>query len=277
MGKEKTKSADNGNSDAEQPAAGTRLSAPEIYRNVLVLAKEELDRPLSALFWSALTAGLVIGFSFLAAAYLTELAPAGWKSAAGAVGYPLGFIFVVLARNQLFTENTLEPIIPLLNEPTRKMFRQVLYLWGAILLGNLLGALLFAALLVHTPMIDPAFRGALDLVADHSTSGGAGRVLYLSVFGGWLLALMTWLIAATRATGAQLVMVWLTTAPISAFGFRHSIVGAVEAFYRAFAGSVAWDAALLRFTLPAVIGNIIGGVLFVALLNHAQVNARRES
>jgi formate/nitrite transporter FocA (FNT family) len=88
---------------------------------------------------------------------------------------------------------------------------------------------------------------------------------------------MAWLISSTHATGAQLAMVWLTTAPISAFGFRHSIAGAAEAFYRAFAGLSTWSEATLEFLVPAVVGNVIGGVLFVALLNHGQVAADSKS
>jgi formate/nitrite transporter FocA (FNT family) len=68
----------------------------------------------------------------------------------------------------------------------------------------------------------------------------------------------------------------LTTAPIAAFGFRHSIAGSVEAFWRAARGTATWAAMLGDFVVPAVIGNVVGGVLLVALLNHGQVNAGEE-
>jgi len=87
---------------------------------------------------------------------------------------------------------------------------------------------------------------------------------------------MAWLIASTQATGAQIAMVWMTTAPIAAFGFRHSIAGGVEAFYAAFARVESWSRATLGFIVPAVLGNIIGGLLLVALLNHGQVAAERN-
>jgi formate-nitrite transporter family protein len=259
------------------PTIGTRLTAREIYDNVRLTAEEELKRPNLALFWSALAAGLVIGFSFLAGAYLKTIAPEALKDAAVAAGYPLGFIFVVLARNQLFTENTLEPIIPLLHRPSWPLFVRLLQLWILILVGNLLGTLVFAGLLGLTPMVEPSLGGVLREVAHHSTNGGAWRVLYRGVFGGWLVALMTWLIASTRATGAQIIMVWLTTAPIAAFGFRHSIAGSVEAFYLAFIHATGWGQTILDFTIPSIAGNIIGGFLFVALLNHGQVAADRKA
>jgi formate/nitrite transporter FocA (FNT family) len=261
-----------------QPVTGTRLTAWEIYHNVRIAAEEEMKRPPSALFWSALTCGLVIGFSFLAGGYLTTLAPSSWGTAAKALGYPLGFIFVVLARNQLFTENTLEPIIPLLHRPSRDTLRHLLELWAVVLVGNLIGTLIFALLVARTTMIaGPALERTLADMAREGTSGGFGLVLYQAIYGGWLIALMAWLLSATPATGAQLAIIWLTTAPIAAFGFHHSIAGSVDAFYLAWTGLAGWKQVWLGFVIPAVIGNIIGGVLLVALLNHGQIMAGRKA
>ncbi len=262
---------------SEGPAVGTRFTADEIYENVRVAAEEELRRPAAALFWSAIAAGLIIGFSFFAGAYLAMLVPEHLAHAAAAAGYPLGFIFVVLARNQLFTENTLEPIIPLLNKPTWKTVRQLLSLWAVVLVGNLIGALIFAWVAARTPMVGPDLRRALEHLAESATSGGFMDTAYRSIFAGWLIALMAWLVASTRSTGAQVLLIWLTTASISAFGFRHSIAGSVEAFFRTITGTAAWGDMIFGFLIPAVIGNIIGGVILVALLNHGQVHAGRAA
>jgi formate/nitrite transporter FocA (FNT family) len=193
-----------------------------------------------------------------------------------AVGYPLGFIFVVLARNQLFTENTLEPVIPLLRYPSFGILKRVLSLWAVVLIGNLSGAFAFALFVQRTPLIDGELNYSLIRTAEIATAGGFWLVAYKAIFGGWLIALMAWLIASTHYTGAQVVLIWLTTAPIAAFGFKHSIAGAVEAFYLAFAGA-SWQAMIFDFIVPAIIGNIIGGVFLVAILNHGQVAADNAS
>jgi formate/nitrite transporter FocA (FNT family) len=252
-------------------SVGTRMSADEIYDNVADAAEEELERPASALIWSAIAAGLTIGFSFFAAAFLSSLASDRFARAAAAAGYPLGFIFVVLARNQLFTENTLEPILPLLRQPTWTTLRKVLGLWGAVLGGNIVGGLAIASLAARTAVFEPGLAAPLLRLAREATEGGFGTVAYKAIFAGWLIALMAWLIASTHSTFAQVVLVWLSTAPIAAFGFRHSIAGAVEAFYRAFAGDASWGRMLGEFIVPAVLGNIFGGVFLVALLNYGQV------
>jgi formate/nitrite transporter FocA (FNT family) len=257
--------------DTTTPATGTRLSAAEIHENVRVAAEEEMRRPARDLAWSAIAAGLTIGFSFLAAAYLTLWVPPAFAPLAIAAGYPLGFIFVVQARNQLFTENTLEPVIPFLQRRDRATLVGVFRLWTIVLVGNLAGAFAFGVLAAHTPLLDGPMQRALLSVATQGTSGGFGMVVYRAIFGGWLVALMAWLVSSTRATGAQVLYIWITTAPIAAFGFRHSIAGAVEAFYLAISGAATWGAMIGAFLIPAIIGNVIGGVVLVALLNHGQV------
>lgn len=258
------------------PHVGTRLSAAEIHDNVKESAEEEMRRPADELAWSAVGAGLTMGFSFIAAAYLSSLAPEQLKHAAAAVGYPLGFIFVVLARSQLFTENTLDPVIPLLHERSMPTLVRTLRLWAIVLAGNMVGALVFGVVAARTSMLPETLRESLHTVAATSTEGGFWLVAFKAIFGGWLVALMAWLIASTRSTGAQIVLIWLTTAPIAAFGFRHSIAGAVEAFYLAASGSAAWGRMVGAFIVPAVLGNIVGGVTLVALLNHGQVGRERD-
>jgi len=262
--------------NGEGPAVGTRLSAAEIHDNVRLAAEEELERPGAALLWSALAAGLTIGFSFVAGGYATTLVPAAYDHAIASAVYPIGFIFVVLARQQLFTENTLEPIIPLLSDFTWRMWGRVVRLWAIVLGANLVGTLLFAFFAARTPMFDSGVLASMDALAEHATSGGFALVLYRAVFAGWLIALMAWLVASTRETFAQILLVWLTTAPIAAFGFRHSIAGSAEAFYRALRGLASWESMIVDFLVPAVLGNVVGGVLLVALLNHGQVAADRK-
>jgi formate/nitrite transporter FocA (FNT family) len=257
-----------------EPEKGTRLSAVEIHDNILAGATEDAKRPASSLFWSALASGAVIGFSFLAAAYLSTLADSEpHKKALAAAGYPLGFIFVVIGRLELFTENTLEPVLPLLHERTMRRVRDLLRLWAILLVGNMIGALIFGWLIARTPMVDPSVHEGLRAVAEAGTRGGFGFVFYKAIYAGWLIAGLSWLLGATTARGAQIVLIWLATATISAFEFRHSVAGAVEAFYRVFAGAATWGEMVGGFIVPAVLGNVVGGVVLVALLNYAQVKS----
>jgi formate-nitrite transporter family protein len=257
--------------------SGTRLTAAEIHDNLLRPGEEELHRPTSALLWSSLGSGLVMGFTFLAGGWAAELAGPRHGHAAAAVVYPLGFILVILARSELFTENTLTPVIPLLNEPTAKRFKQVLRVWAALLAGNLVGAGLFALVVAYAPVVETSLRAPLLALARQATEGSFAKIFFLAIFAGWLIALLAWLLASTHATGAQLALIWIATAPIAALGFRHSIAGSVDAFYRAAIGDAPLDAMLGDFVVPAVLGNAVGGVVLVALLNFGQVASEREA
>ncbi|HEX5385758.1 MAG TPA: formate/nitrite transporter family protein [Gemmatimonadales bacterium] len=264
------------NAPPPEPAKDTRLSAAEIHDNILEPAERELVRPVWAVLLSALSSGLAIGFSFLAGGYVQLLVPDGLGQAAAAAVYPLGFIFVIMARSALFTENTLVPILPLLNRRDLRTLWRVFRLWGLLLLGNLVGAAIFAWALASTPMIDAVLAAPLAKVSMHATAGGFWLVAYQAIFAGWLIALLTWLLGSTRATGAQLALIWLATAPISAFHFRHSIAGSVEAFYRVAIHSASLGQMAGEFIVPAVLGNAVGGVIIVALLNYGQVAADRR-
>lgn len=262
----------------DRPKAGTRFSAVEIHDNILGAAESEGERPTASLLWSAVAAGLVIGFCFLATAFAAHVfpEPAHVRRFAMAVAYPMGFIFVVMGRSELFTENTLRPVVPLLQERDRRSLMTLLRIWGLLLAGNLVGTLIFAWVLARTPAIEPSLRPALDAVAAEATRGSFGEIFYLAIFAGWLIALLAWLLASTHNAVAQMALIWLTTACISAFGFRHSIAGAVEALYRGFTGAAAWSAMTGGFIVPAVLGNTVGGVVLVALLNYAQVKRDKE-
>jgi formate-nitrite transporter family protein len=262
--------------DERPPEKGTRLTAVEIHDNILEPAREEMRRPAVSLLMSALASGLVIGFSFLASAFAASVVPPQYAHAAASAAYPLGFIFVVMARSELFTENTLKPVIPFLEHRDRDTFVYLVRMWALLLIGNMIGAVIFAYTLARTGMVETSLHRHLMQIAQITTDGGFGIVLYAGVFAGWLIALLSWLLASTQYSGTQVVFVWLCTAPISALHFRHSIAGAVEAFYRAAAADAGWGRMFGEFVVPAVIGNAIGGVLLVALLNYGQVAADKE-
>ncbi|MFN2637119.1 MAG: formate/nitrite transporter family protein [Gemmatimonadaceae bacterium] len=266
-----------GRKSVRAPETGTRLSALEIHENIRAPAVEELERPASSLFFSSLAAGMLIGFSFLATGFVSHYVPKPFAHPIASLAYPVGFMFVIMGRSELFTENTLEPVIPLLHKRDAKTLRQMLRMWGILIVGNLLGALIFAWLVGGTTMIESSLHPTLQDVSRQATEGGFGDVFYKAIFGGWLIALLAWLLASTVDSIAQLFLIWVTTVPISAFHFRHSIAGSVEAFYRAVTGAAGWGEMLGGFVVPALLGNAIGGVLLVALFNYAQVAEEHAS
>src|SRR3954454_9630144 len=132
--------ADDAKRDAEQRDADERTapSGKVVYKAILKEGEEELERPSAALFWSGLAAGLSMGFSMVAEGLLTAHLPdAPWRPLVAKLGYSVAFLIVVLGRQQLFTENTLSPVLPLLKRKDRATAANVLRLWGVVLAANL--------------------------------------------------------------------------------------------------------------------------------------------
>src|SRR4051812_27997049 len=161
-----------------EPGSGTLYSASEMHDHVVEAAEEEMDRPFPELAVSSIASGLLIGFSFLAASLLVDHGPPAHKQLLVAVAYPLGFIFVVMAEHQLFTENTLEPVLPLLEQRTGRALRRLLRLWAIVLPGNLIGAAVFAVVIAKTPALESSLHPALTDVAKDTFVGGAAIVFY---------------------------------------------------------------------------------------------------
>jgi formate/nitrite transporter FocA (FNT family) len=241
-----------------------------VYKAILKEGEEELLRPPSALFWSAIAAGLSMGFSLFAEGLLTTYLPdAPWRPLVAKFGYCFGFLVVVLGRQQLFTENTLTPILPLLQHRTWKTFFLVARLWAIVLFANLIGAALIAVIAANSTAFDPAVRRTFAEIGHADLQYGFATTMLRGVFAGWLLALMVWLMPFAEA-GRIWVIVGITYL-VGLSGFSHIIAGSLATFTWAASEGGSWWSVITGFCVPCVIGNIFGGTLLVAVLNHAQV------
>jgi formate/nitrite transporter FocA (FNT family) len=241
-----------------------------VYEAIRQEGSDELMRTNAALGWSALAAGLSMGFSFLGVGLLQAFLPtARWAPLITSFGYTLGFLIVILGRQQLFTENTLTVILPLLVRRAR--LRDVARLWGVVLFANVVGALVFAYVLARTEVVDARVYEALRETARDAMQPTFTIALVRGVFAGWLIALVVWLLPF--AESARVWVIVIVTYIVGLAHLSHVIAGSVEAAFLVFTGDSDWGLFLTRMLLPALIGNVIGGVLLVASLNHAQVQA----
>src|SRR5581483_7513690 len=137
----------------EEAEERTSISVDVVHEAIRKDGDEELNRSVSALSWSGLAAGLSMGFSFVTQALIqAHLPDEPWRQLLVRLGYPLGFLIVIIGRQQLFTENTVLAIIPLLARRNATTFLRVLRLWVVVLLANMVGAHLFAWVVADTPM-----------------------------------------------------------------------------------------------------------------------------
>ncbi len=253
--------------EAEERAS---VVAPVVHEAIRIQGEEELRRPPSALAWSGLAAGLSMGFSFIAEALFQDYLPAApWRTLLVRLGYPLGYLIVIIGRQQLFTENTLTAIIPLLVKPNRATLVKVLRLWTVVLLANLVGAHLIAWVLGNTPIFSPELRDAMRQLAVQAANVTFGVAILRGIFAGWLIAMVVWLLAASNS--ANIAIIVILTYIVGLAGLTHVIAGSIEVLFLVMTGVQPWWLYLGGYLIPALIGNIIGGVALVSALNHAQV------
>jgi formate/nitrite transporter FocA (FNT family) len=255
--------------------ARTAVSPQVVHEAIRREGQEELERPTAALVWSAVAAGLSMGFSLVGEGVLHAALPdAPWRPVVAKLGYSLGFLFVVLGRQQLFTENTLLVILPFLARPGLGSLRRVARVWALVLAGNLAGALAFAASLRSGAVVSPELHRAFSEIGHQALAPGPAGVLVRAVYGGWLIALMVWLLPVARS--ARFFVIVAVTWLVGAGEFSHSIAGSVEVLFLAVTGQIGLGTFLGGFLVPALVGNSVGGVALVAALNHAQVVAGHE-
>lgn len=250
----------------------TSVSALVVHEAIRYDGEEELNRPMSALAWSGLAAGMSMGFSFVAEAlFRTYLPDRSWRPLVVMLGYPLGFLIVIIGRQQLFTENTLTVIIPLLAWRNLATLMKVLRLWAVVLFANLVGAHIFAWVVGNTPMFALEVQGSMLALAKQAAQVTFGEAILRGIFAGWLIAMVVWMLAAID-TGRIGVIVILTYI-VGLANFTHIIAGSVEVLFLPMIGATSWTAVAWGYMLPTLIGNSIGGVALTAAVNHAQVVA----
>lgn len=233
---------------------------------------EQLERPRGSLALSALAAGMILGFTAMAAGVVTALlAPLGMPALthlAAALVYPLGFVVCLTSGAELFTEHTATAVYPVLDRKAGpgKMFE----LWAIVGAGNLGGALTVAGLLALAEPVIGAREGYLEL-GRHLVEFGNLPLFVSALLAGWLMALAGWLILATPPTLSQIVSIYVVTFLIGLGGLHHSIAGAVELFTAMILGGEIPATEGGRFLGLALIGNLVGGSVFVALLNYGHI------
>jgi formate-nitrite transporter family protein len=257
--------------DAREKDQAAQHSAPPalvIHEIVRKDGEEELERRAGAIVWSGLAAGLSMGFSFLALALIQSALPdRPWRGLIDSSGYAVGFVIAVLGRQELFTESTLTAVLPLLVRRDLKTLLALLRFWAIVLGANVAGTLIFAELLTIDGLFSEPVRQSLLEIGRGSVSAPFWPTLIKAILAGWLIALMVWLLPAAKS--ARLFVIILLTYVVAVGRFSHIIAGSVEAFFAVLSGEASLRQYFVGFFGPTIIGNTIGGVALVALLNHA--------
>lgn len=246
--------------------------AAAVHERIRRVGEREMSREFFALFWSAIAAGMTMSMSFLGRAVLQAYLPdAPSMFLLEAAGYTLGFIFVIAAGQQLFTENTLTAVLPVMSEPRPRNLLRLLRLWGIVMLGNLGGGIVAAAAFAFLPMFVPTIDDALLHVSRHLLDVPVATTFGTAILAGWLIATLVWMLYSIDA--GRLAMIFIVTWLMGIASVAHVVVGTIEVSYAVLRGEAGLWQALHVFVLPALAGNVIGGTFIFGLMSHAQVRA----
>jgi len=256
--------------EKSQVKGGTRLRAVVVYEIVRTEGEGELGRTFPALWWSGLAAGISIGFSFLTQAVLAAHLPDfEWKSIIAKAGYAVGFLIVILGRQQLFTENTLTAVLPVITRRSFNWLLGMLRLWSIVLVANVVGCLVFAFAIANTNMVSAEVSQEMHAMVQVMMQNTPWQMFIRGLGAGWIIAALVWMLPSSE--GAEFAVITLMTYLIALCGFTHVIAGSAEALYGVLSGGITLSSAVLDFFLPTLAGNVFGGTVLFAVLSYAQV------
>jgi formate/nitrite transporter FocA (FNT family) len=259
-------------SDDETEAVAERKagSAKVVHEVIRLQGDEELERPVASLIFSAFAAGVAISVSVLAQAFIKASLPdQPWAELIVALGYTVGFVIVIMGNLQLFTENTVTAILPIATHPTVRNLRRLTKLWSSVLIANLAGTLLVAALMSGSIIISADQLAASVQISSKLLYHDALTTLWLGMPAGFLVASIAWILPNAR--GSEFWVVMLITYIIAIGGFSHVVAGSTEAWLLWLTGRISLQHAVFGIILPALVGNIVGGTGLFAVLAHGQV------
>ena len=268
----KRQSAGKGISDKEVREV-EELSTPRtpvIFEIVRRHGEEELERPAVSLWWSGLAAGLSMSFSLLAQAILqSHLPDTPWRPLVVSFGYCVGFLMVVLSRQQLFTESTITAVIPITANLTLRNLGRMGRLWVIVLAANLTGTLFAALFCTYTPVLSPDLLKQMLVISEHLTTLSVVEMFFRAIAAGFLVAALVWL--RPGAEGNQFHVITLMSYLIAVGGFTHVIAGSMEAFLLVADGQQGVWFVVGHFMAPTLLGNIVGGTALFTVISYAQV------
>jgi formate-nitrite transporter family protein len=255
-------------------------SYERILTEEIRLADAEMDRPASAIAVSGLLAGLGVGISVLLVAVFGTVTPEGTSELVHRIllgnAYAAGFLLVIFARADLFTEYTTIALLPVMlgHSTVRSLAR----LWGIVWAANIVGATVAGAAVaglsaIHGPVeLAPLTDAALELVRPEF-----GAIVASAVVAGWLMGLLSWLIIAARETISQVVFVWAIGMIIGLAHLHHSITGTAEAVAGMVASPLIGVSDVLHLLAASTLGNALGAVLFATLIRYSVAHPSKHA
>lgn len=258
------------------------MGAPEpeqIYERTREEGERRLSRPALELATTAIAAGVDVVFGIVALGVASALVSKRFGTELGhlfgAIAFGVSFVFIVVGRSELFTENFLVPLAGIRKGDRGSWFKLV-ELWTLSPIFNILGGAVMI-LIVTTHGVMP--HGTGKAVSDAANS--FDRKNFLAAFmsaiaAGALITLMTWMVEGQRSMGVRITVAWIVGTLLALVSFNHVIVATLEIFAGIrWGGQIPWETLFSNFG-TALLGNMIGGIGFVTINRFSQARSGRS-
>ena len=261
-------------SDSDTQPREARESSEETVATALEQSIHEgvarLNRSWPELLATGTVGGIDLGLGVLALLIVRDVTG---SRQLGALAFSVGFIALVLAKSELFTENFLVPIAAVISR--NASWWQVLRLWGGTALMNLAGGWVIMGIVV---LGVPRLAGTATVieVGKHYPELGISLATFMSaVLGGTIITLMTWMERGTRSMLGKLTAAVVAAFLLAGAPALHSIVSSLEMFVALQAGAPFGYLDWLGIFAWAVLGNMVGGMGLVTMLRLVQVGREK--
>jgi formate/nitrite transporter FocA (FNT family) len=263
--------------NAQQPEEAP--GAHEMYARTREEGERRLNRSRLELTTTSLVAGFEIVFGVIAIATVTALVtPRLGPSMAHFVGslfFGIAFIFIVVGRSELFTENFFVPITALRSGTFT--WRKLGELWTISPVLNILGGTALILIASTKGVLPEGTAPALNDLAIHIDELRLWSAFCSAIIAGALITAMTWMIEGVGTVGGRIVVAWIAGTLLALTSLNHVIVVTLELIFGMRLGTtISFEDAGINFVI-AVAGNMLGGLLFVTLTRTSQAIGAGET
>ncbi len=255
------------------------MGAPEpeeIFERTREEGERRLERPFIEMVSTSLAAGFDILAGVVALALIdSQLEHQFGKHAAhvfGSIGFGIGFVFLVVGRGELFTENFLVPLAGLHQKP-RNAWLKIVELWTVSPIANLVAGVIMALIVTTHSVLPFGTGGAVKDISETIYANGWLALFLSAIFAGALITAMTWFIEGQESMVVRVLVAWICGAFLALGSLNHVIVVTLELITGIRYGAhIPWSFVIENFFIAAA-GNMIGGIGLVTLNRFTQAKA----
>ncbi|PZG01767.1 formate/nitrite transporter family protein [Micromonospora deserti] len=250
-------------------------SPEEIYAS----ARSEGERRLSASALEQASTGFIAGvtivFGIVALGMTRELVAADYSAGVGelvgALAFGIGLVFVVVGRTELFTENFFDPVAAAVARRRLTAAGQLARLWALVLVLNLVGGAVMAAVFTVRETLPSGAHHTLALVAEEIAAKDGLATVTRGIAAGTLLTLLSYLLHAVDTAGSRAALAYVAGFFLALGPFDHVVVSGLHLLFGVWLGADVGYADLGLNVLLAGAGNLVGGLLLMTLTHAVQV------